>query len=105
MKFLDNHPLEGEKFKLVCRVVGLSLGQVPTGIGYYNICAILMGLVENSSPTRPTGINMELERLGEIHIGKNVCCGTQSFQVIKWLLAPAVPLGGSLFLASILTQS
>ena len=97
MEYFDYHPLEGEKFQLVCRVVGLSLAQAPTGIGYYSICAILMDLVENSFQTRPTGINVELERLGEICISKNGCCGTQSFQIIKGLLAPVVPLDDSLF--------
>ena len=105
MEFFNYCPLEGEKFQLVCMVVGLSFVQATTGIGYYSICAILMGLVENSSQTRSTGISVELERLGEICIGKNGCCGTQSFQVIKSLLAPAAPLDGSLLLASILTQS
>ena len=98
MECFDYCPPEGEKFQLVCRAVGLSIAQAPTGIGYYSICAILVGLVENSSQTRPTGISVELERSGEIHIGKNGCCGTQSFQVIKGQLAPAVPLDGSLSL-------
>ena len=67
----DYHPLEGEELQLVCWVVGLSLVQAPTAIGYYSICAIPVGLVENSSQTRPTGISMELEMSGEICIGKN----------------------------------
>ena len=104
MEFFDSCPLEGEKFQLVCWVVGLSLGQAPTGIGYYSVCAILVGLVENSSQTRPTGISVELERLGEICIGKNRHSGTQSFQVIKGLLAPAIPLNGYLLLARIFPQ-
>ena len=105
MKFFDYHPLESESFQLVCREVGLSLAQAPAGIGYYSICAILTGLVDNSFQTRPIGISVELESLGEICIGKNLHSGSQSFQVIEGLLAPAVPLDGSLFLASILTQS
>ena len=55
---------------------------------------MLMGLIENSFQTRPTGISVELERLDKINIGKNRCSGTQSFQVIKGLLAFAVPLDG-----------
>ena len=47
--FFDYCPLEGQKFQLVCWVVGLSLAQVSTGISYYSIHAILMGLVENIS--------------------------------------------------------
>ena len=83
--------------------MGLSLAQAPTCIGYYSVYAILMALVENSSQTRPTGISVELERSGEICVGKNRCSGTQSLQVIKGLLAHAVPLNGSLFLASVFT--
>ena len=101
--FFDSHLLEGEKLQLVCWVVRRSLAQAPSGIGYYSICVILIGLVENNSQTRPTGISVELERLGDICIGKNRCSGTQSFKVIKGLLTSAVPLDGSLFLVSILT--
>ena len=105
MESLDYHPLEGEKLQLVCWVVGLNLAQAPTGIGYYSICGILVGLVENNTEARSTGISVELERSGEICIGKNRHGCTQSFQVIKGLLAFTVPLNGGLFLASILTQS
>ena len=105
MEFFNYCQLEGEKLQLVCWVVGFSLAQAPPGIGYYSICAILAGLVENSSQTRPTGISMELERSGEIHLGKNRHGGAQSFQVIKGLLAPAIPLNGCLFLSSIFTKS
>ena len=80
MEFFDYHPLEGKKFQLVCEVVGFSPGQAPTGIGYYSVCAILMDLVQHSSHARPTGISVELERLGEICIGKNMHSGTQSFR-------------------------
>ena len=76
MEFFNYCSLKGEKFQLVHRVVGLSLVQAPTGIGYYSICTILMSLVENSSQTRPTGISVELEGLREICIGKNRCGGT-----------------------------
>ena len=103
MEFFDYHPLGGKKFQLVGRIVRLNLAQAPTGIGYYSICAILVGLVENNSQTSPTGISVELKRSGEICLGKNGCCSTQSFQVTKGLLTPAVPQDGSLFLASILT--
>ena len=78
MELSDYHPLEGEKFQLVCGVVGFSLGQASTGIGYYSICAILMVLVENSSQTRPTGSSVELERLGVVCLGKNRCSGAVS---------------------------
>ena len=105
MEFFDYHPLEGEKFQLVCWLVGFSLGEAPTSIGYYHVCVIFMGLIENSSQMRPTSISVELERLGEICINKNRSSGTQSLQVIKGLLAPVIPLSGSLFLASIFTQS
>ena len=104
VEFLNYYPLEGKKFQLVCRVLGYSLGQAPTSIGYFHVCAILADLVEGSSQARPTGISVELERLCEVCIGKNRCSGTQSLQVIKGPLAPVVPLNGSL-LASIFTQS
>ena len=44
---------QGQNFEsqLVCWVMGLSLAQVSTGIGYHSICAILTGLVGNSSQT------------------------------------------------------
>ena len=103
MEFFHYCPFKGEKFQLVCRVMGLSLAQAPTGIGYYSICAILMSLVENSSQPTPTGISVELEGSGEICIDKNRHHGTQSVQVIKGLLAFIVRLNGNLFLASILT--
>ena len=103
MELFDYHPLEGEKFQLVWWVVGLSIGQATTGIGYYSICTIHMGLIGNSSQTRLTGISVELEWSGKICIGKNRCHGTQYFEVIKGLLAFAVLLDGSLFLTSILT--
>ena len=64
-----------------------------------------MGLVEDSSQARPKGISVELERLGEVHISKNRCNGTQSLQIIKGLMAPVIPLNGSLLLASIFTQN
>ena len=98
MECFDYHPLEGIKFQLVCRVVGFSLSQAPTSIGYYCICAIFMGLVKNSSQTRTTSISVELERLGEICISKNRCGGTQTLQIIKGLLAPVIPKMAAFFL-------
>ena len=95
MEFFDYCPLEGKKFQLVGRVMGFSLAQASTGIGYYSICVILMGLVEDSPQTRATGISLKLEWFGEIHICKNRCSGTESFQDIKGLLTLAVPLNGS----------
>ena len=38
MEFFDYCPLEGKKFQFVCRVVGLSLAQAPTGIGHKCLC-------------------------------------------------------------------
>ena len=105
MEFFDYHSLEGKKFQLVCGVMGFSLGQAATSIGYCCICAIFVGLVEGSSQARPTSMSVELERLGEICINKNRYGGTQSLWVIKGLLVPVVPLNGGLFLATIFTQS
>ena len=103
VKFFDYCPLEGKKFQLVCAVMGFGLGQAPANTCYYCICSIFMGLIEDSSQTRPTDISVELERLGEVCVSKNRCSGTQSLQVIKGLLAPIVPLNGSLPPASIFT--
>ena len=83
MEFLNYHPLEGKKFQLVCRVMGFSLTQASTGIDYYSICAILMGLVEDSSQTRAAGISVKLEQFGEIPICKDRCSGTESLQFVE----------------------
>ena len=63
MEFLDHCPLEGEKLQLVSWVMGLSLVQAPTGIGYDCFGTILSYLVEDSSQTSATGISMKLEWL------------------------------------------
>ena len=104
MELFNFCPLEGQNFQLVGRVMGFGLCQVPSSVGYDCIHAILMGLVEDSSQVRPTGIGMELKRLGKVCIGKDRCSGAQPFQVIKGLLVPVIPLNDSLFPASILTQ-
>ena len=101
MEFLDHCPLEGEKLQLACWVVGFSLAQASTGIGYYHLSTILSGLIEDSSQASATSISMKLEWLGEVCICKNRCHGTESFHVIKGLLTPTVPLNGSLLLAGI----
>ena len=103
MEFLNHCPLEGEKLQLVCWVVGFSLAQASTSIGYYCFGAILSGLVEDSSQTSATSISIKLEWLGEVCICRNRCHGTESLQVIKGLLTPTVPLNGSLHLACIFT--
>ena len=58
MKLFNYSPCEAKKFQLVCRVVGFGLSQAPTSIGYDWICAIFMGLVEDSSQARPTNIGV-----------------------------------------------
>ena len=63
VEFFNYHPLEGEKLQLVCRLMGLSLGQAPTSISYYCVCAIFVGLVDDRSQARPTGISVELKGL------------------------------------------
>ena len=104
MEFLDHCPLEGEKLQFVCWVMGFSLAQAPTGIGYHCFSAILSCLVEDSSQTSATSISMKPEWLCKVGICRNRCRGTQCLQVIKGLLTPAVPLNGSLLLACIFTQ-
>ena len=103
MECLNYHPLEGKEFQLLHWVMGFSLAQASTGIGYYSICAIIMSLVEDSSQTRTTGISVKLEWFGEIFICKNRCCGTESLWIIEGLLMAIVLLDGSLFLACIFT--
>ena len=77
MELFNYHPLEGKKLQLVHGVMGFILGQAPPRVGYYCICAIFMGLVEDSSQARPTSIGVELKRLGEVCISKNRYGGTQ----------------------------
>ena len=103
MEHLDYSSLKGGKFQFIGWVMGFSLCQAPTSVGYACIHTILIGLVEESPQARPTSISMELKRPGEICIGKDRCSGAQSFQVIKGLLEPFAPPDGSLFPASIPT--
>ena len=49
MEFLNHCTLEGKKLQLVSWVMGLSLAQASTGIGYNSFSAVLPGLVEDSS--------------------------------------------------------
>ena len=63
MEFLDHCPLKGKELQLKSWVMGFSLVQVPTGIGYDCFSAILSCLVEDSSQTSATGISMKLEWL------------------------------------------
>ena len=101
MEFPNHCPLKAKKLQLVSWVVGFSLAQASTGIGYDSFSAILPGLVEDSLQAHATGISMKLEWLRKIGMPKNKCHGTEFLQVIKGLLTPAVPLNGSLFLAHI----
>ena len=76
MEFLNDCPLEGKKRQPVCWVVGFSLVQASTGIGYYIFGTVLSSLIEYSS---------------------------ESLQVIKGLLTPTVQLNGSPLFACIFT--
>ena len=60
-EFLNLGPFKGKKFPFMGRLVGFSLCQTPTGIGYDSISPIITSLVENRSQARPTGVGMELE--------------------------------------------
>ena len=52
--------------------MGLSLAQAPTGIDYFSILCHPHGSGRaHDSQIRPTGISVELERSGEVCIGKN----------------------------------
>ena len=88
----------------MCWVVGFSLAQGSTGIGYYCFGAILPSLIEDSPQTSATSVSMKLEWLSKISICKNGCHGMEFLQVIKGLLTPTVPLNGSLLLAHIFTR-
>ena len=103
MELLNYSLVKGEKFQFMGWVVGFSLCQAATSVGYDCISTILMCLIEDSPQARPISISMELKRLDEIHIGKDRHSGAQSFQVVKGLLVPVAKPDGSLFLVSILT--
>ena len=57
VEFLNHSPFKGEKLQFIGGVVGSSLCQTPTGIGYDSISPIIMSLIEDSSQTRPAGIS------------------------------------------------
>ena len=97
MKLFTYCPTKGKKFQLVCGVVGFGLGEAPTSIGFDCVCAIFVGLVEDSSQVRPTSIGVELKRPGEVHENKDRCSGTQPLLAIKGLLAPVIQPNGSPF--------
>ena len=81
MEFLNHFPLEGEKPQLVYWVMGFSLVQASTGVGYGCFSPILSCLVEDSSQTSATGISMKLEWFRKTCIHKNRCHDTECFQV------------------------
>ena len=58
MEVPDHGPLEGEKLQFVHGVMGLSLGQTPTGIGDDGISPIIMSLVEDSPQARLTSVSV-----------------------------------------------
>ena len=104
MELLNYNPPKGKKFQFTGGVMGFSLCQAPTRIGYDCIHSILMGLVEDIPQARPTSIGIELKMPGEICVGKDRHHGAQSFHVIKGQLAPVIPLDGDIFLANTLIQ-
>ena len=61
MELLNYSPFQGKKFQLIGQVVGFSLCQASTSIGYHCIHTILMGLIENSAQARSTSISIELK--------------------------------------------
>ena len=63
MEFLYHGPLEGKELQPMCWVVGFSLAQASTGIGYHCFGAILPSLIEDSPQTNATSISMKLEQL------------------------------------------
>ena len=47
MEFLNHSLFQGKKLQFMGRVVGFSLGQTPTGIGYDSISPIITGLKDS----------------------------------------------------------
>ena len=99
MEFLNQGPFKGKKLQFMGGVVGLSLCQTPTGIGFESISPIIPSLIE----ARPTSISMELER-HQIGIGKYRYHSAQTLQAAEWLLAPVIPGDGCLLLACVFTE-
>ena len=91
MKLFNHSPLEGKKFQVVGRVMGFSLCQAPTTVGYDCIHTILVGLVEHGSQAKPTSISVELKRLGEIHVSKDRHSGNSLFKSSKACWLPVIP--------------
>ena len=52
MELLDHSPLKGEKLKFVVRVMGLSHGQTPAGIGADGIDPVITSLVQFKKPSK-----------------------------------------------------
>ena len=90
MEFLDHGPLESGKLQLMGRVVGFSLCQAPTGVGFDSISPIIISLTENGPQPRPASVGMQFKRPRKIGIGKNGHCGAQAAQLTKHLLAPVI---------------
>ena len=65
MEFLNHSSFEGEKFQLMGRVMGFSLCQTPTDIGYDSIHPIVTSLIEESPQATPASVNMELKKASE----------------------------------------
>ena len=79
-----------EKLQFVGWVMGLSLGQTPTGIGEDGIHPVIMDLDEDSPQARPASISVQLERFIKVSIGQNGHCGAQTLQLIKGPFAPVI---------------
>ena len=69
MELLNHSPLKSDKLKFVSLVMGLSLGQTPTGIGDDGISPIIPDLVQNSPQAITTSIGVQFEMLSKVSIG------------------------------------
>ena len=76
VELMNYSPLKGEELKFVGWVMGLSLGQAPTGIGDDGISPNITGLVEDIPQARPACFSVQLEGPGKVTLGQNRHCGT-----------------------------
>ena len=100
MEFLYHSPFKGKKLQFMGRVVGLSLCQTPTGIGYDSIGPIIMSLMRTAPILDPQALVCSfkgVEKLAYTRIGAMVhrcfsssnACWHLSFQVIATFFLPA----------------
>ena len=104
MELFNHSQLKGEKLQFKDGVVGFSLCQAPTGVGYENIRPSIISEIEDSPQTRPTSISMQFKRPRKNGIDKNGtmvhrcfsssnACWHLSFQMTVAFFLPEFSLG------------